>query len=340
MNTYTCNVKLHNLIGDYYVSTGKIATLTPGSGFGELSILSAVHKFRTASAICTTNDSLLFVLYENTYNAVLRRHHFRQQEMSKAIEFLKGIPLCNTYNYSQLAGLAYSMKTCGFEKRTVIVEAGNKISCAYIVRSGDVWVSTEAEKSSSSKKPSRMPALALCILAIGKVIGEQDILDGKITYSSSYRANSDCSLYEIPLEMYRNALKTPSVEYPATAQITKELKQTSNSRAERAKTSIASLLLNLTNDLVLKGDLIKVLPSVIEVDSTEHFLPPRTHPITVSTRPETGLIPPSFEDSFEYLNLQQLSLKTEFSSPRAPTASMRRSMASPRGTLKVEGCRN
>ena len=46
----------------------KVAVLSPGSGFGELSILSSTHKFRTASAICNQNDSLLFVLHEKTYN--------------------------------------------------------------------------------------------------------------------------------------------------------------------------------------------------------------------------------------------------------------------------------
>jgi CRP-like cAMP-binding protein len=332
VSTYSYNEKQYSFTDGYYASTGKIATLTPGSGFGELSILSAVHKFRTASAICNTNDSLLFILYENTYNAVLRRHHFRQQEMSQAIEFMKGIPLCNTYNYSQLAGLAYSMKTCGFEKKAVIIEAGNKISCVYIVRSGDVWVSTEVEKSCSNKKPCRMPALALCILAIGKVLGEQDILDGKITYSSSYIANSDCWLYEIPLETYRNALKTPSFEYPATAQITKDLKQKCNGRAERAKTSIESLLLNLTEDFVLKGDLMKVLPSVIEADSPHQILPTRT-PIAETTRPETGHMTIGFEDSFEYFNLQRLS----HPSPWAPTTSMRRSTTSPRSAGGRDG---
>ena len=39
-----------------------------GVGFGELSILSSTHKMRIASAIGMTDEDLIFVMYEMTYN--------------------------------------------------------------------------------------------------------------------------------------------------------------------------------------------------------------------------------------------------------------------------------
>jgi hypothetical protein len=118
----------------------KVATLPKGFGFGELSILSSTHKFRTASAVCKTSDSLLFVLHEKTYNQVLRRHHFRQQELSAAMESLVDIPLCEKHTVSQLAGIAYSLKSVNYPKKHEIVKMGSPITCAMLIRSGEVRI--------------------------------------------------------------------------------------------------------------------------------------------------------------------------------------------------------
>ena len=268
---------------------------------------------------------------------VLRRHHFRQQEMSRAIEFLKGIPLCCSYNYSQLAGLAYSMKISGFEKKTVIADAGTLISSVYIVRTGDVWVSKELSESSTSKKTSHMPTLALCILAVGKILGEQDILEGKKTYSSMYKANSDCSLYEVPLEIYRGALKAPSVEYFQTAEVARDLKEASDKRVNRAQNSITSLLLKYSDDVTLKGNLVKILPSVIDTEYTESFSP-RT-PVEKSQKSESEPAKGhTVNESFESL-LGHIEPSLTSYSPQVPPRSARRSTAStsPRVFSAVNG---
>ena len=46
----------------------RVAVMQGGVGFGELSILSSTHKMRTASAIGMTDEDLIFVMYEMTYN--------------------------------------------------------------------------------------------------------------------------------------------------------------------------------------------------------------------------------------------------------------------------------
>ena len=46
----------------------RVAIMQGGVGFGELSILSSTHKLRTATAVGMTDDDLIFVMYEKTYN--------------------------------------------------------------------------------------------------------------------------------------------------------------------------------------------------------------------------------------------------------------------------------
>ena len=46
----------------------RVAVLQGGVGFGELSILSSTHKLRTASAVGMTDEDLVFMMYEKTYN--------------------------------------------------------------------------------------------------------------------------------------------------------------------------------------------------------------------------------------------------------------------------------
>jgi hypothetical protein len=75
-----------------------VANLAVGTGFGELAILSATHKFRTASAVCKDDNSILFIINQETYNSALRRHHFRQQEMSHAVQMLRCVYIHATFN--------------------------------------------------------------------------------------------------------------------------------------------------------------------------------------------------------------------------------------------------
>ena len=113
----------------------QVNVLQGGVGFGELSILSSTHKLRTTSAVGMTDEDLIFVMYEKTYNEgitmiplipslpifcvtlnfsyfpfflsclwlVLRKYHFRQQELTTTITYLGSIPLCESLPFSKLA---------------------------------------------------------------------------------------------------------------------------------------------------------------------------------------------------------------------------------------------
>jgi hypothetical protein len=158
------------------------------------------------------------------------------------------------------------MKLCGFENKTVVVEAGSTIKCVYFIRSGEVRVSKESGQTGPISK--RIPDLAVSILSVGKILGEQDILNGSGKYSSSYKACSDCMLYEMPLENYLKALETPSPEYAAAVSVGKDMKKTGFERANRALVSIRNLMTHYSDDLFLKESLIKVLPTIIDTDYT------------------------------------------------------------------------
>ena len=189
----------------------RVHVLERGSGFGELSILSSSYKFRTASAICQSDDSLIFVMYDKTYNEVLRKYHFRQQELSSTITFLASLPICRNLLFSNLASIAYSMRSTNYPKQTNIVNMGSKIDNVIIVKDGEVHMSNTQYKKVNSCASlgllrNRIPQMLLCALCKGMILGENDINEGRNYYSHSYTAVVDSSMYELPMKVYRKML--------------------------------------------------------------------------------------------------------------------------------------
>lgn len=116
-----------------------IVTLTAGQGFGEYAILSSTHKFRGATAVAADEDStLLFIVNAETYNATLRKHHFRQQQMSSAMALLKELPIFNFQSTAKIAQFAYNLTCQTYSPRTVIARANTKINTLFLISSGIV----------------------------------------------------------------------------------------------------------------------------------------------------------------------------------------------------------
>lgn len=207
-----------------------IVNLPVGKGFGEAAILKATNKFRNSTIVTNTDDvsTVLLVLHVDTYNAIMRRHHFRHLKTKTTIELLQQLPLFMKYPHSQIAAIAYTMKSQEYSVRTTIVKAGQPIKNVLLIASGEIKVfpGTNANNSSAqnitrngaknreysknsneilvSMLEKRLPALAVAQLGYGQIIGENELHKGASTFAYTYVVvSSECEILEIPIDIYR-----------------------------------------------------------------------------------------------------------------------------------------
>jgi CRP-like cAMP-binding protein len=188
-----------------------IVTLKAGQGFGEYAILSSTHKFRGASAVAA-DDCLLFIVYADTYNATLRKHHFRQQQMSSAIALLKELPIFNFQSNAKIAQFAYNLRCQTYSPRTIIARASAKINTLYLISSGAIKVvsnkSTEYEEEQQDELSMHVgltKRLDLCALEFGRgqIIGLWEILKDQSVYDMTYITSASCELLEISSQYFQ-----------------------------------------------------------------------------------------------------------------------------------------
>ena len=116
----------------------------------------------------------------------------------------------------------------------------------------------------------RMPELCACILLKGMIVGEIDIAQENTVYTSTYYCETDCAIFEMPLSVYSSNMKESmksNERYPEKAAQNMELKMRNDARADRAKHSVKSLMVNSGENAFLKHQLEQVLPCIIDIDS-------------------------------------------------------------------------
>ena len=185
-----------------------IVTLKAGQGFGEYAILSSTHKFRGATAVATNSDeesTMLFIVNADTYNATLRKHHFRQQQMSSAMALLKELPIFNFQSTAKIAQFAYNLTCQTYSPRTVIARANSNIHTLFLISSGSIKVvanismhsgdasATDDEAPDTARRPD------LCALEFGRgqIIGLWEILKDQPSYEMTYTTSTTCELLQI-----------------------------------------------------------------------------------------------------------------------------------------------
>ena len=195
-----------------------VFNLPQGGGFGEFAILSTTQKLRSAAAVTTTDDSLLFIMHGETYDACLRKFHFRQRALSSATKLLQGLPLFNYMSFSKISQVAYTMKSLTYTNHSTITAAGQPIKSVFLIAAGQVKVFAVKENS-RSKNPvvrnveKRIPALAVCLLGPGQIIGSNELKKSEDKFEMTYVANSSlCELFEMPLTIYMDHLTAPALK--------------------------------------------------------------------------------------------------------------------------------
>lgn len=201
-----------------------IVTLKAGQGFGEYAILSSTHKFRGATAVAA-DDCLLFIVYADTYNATLRKHHFRQQQMSSAIALLKELPIFNFQSNAKIAQFAYNLRCQTYSPRTIIARANTKINTLYLINSGSIKAVANAggnkcgeNSAESDSEASRVTLrrLELCALEFGRgqIIGLWEVLKDQVVYEMTYISSASCELLEISRQYFQEVMSA-SKKIPA-----------------------------------------------------------------------------------------------------------------------------
>ncbi len=257
-----------------------IATLKEGQGFGEFAILSTTGKLRMCAAVAITDDTLIFVLHGDTYNAVLRQHHYRSKQLSQATALLKQLPLFNTFSFSKLSQIAYGMKSSSFTNTSVLVKGGAAIKTVLLVNSGQVKVLRPLAKR---KEPSnadgvynaqetlemRLPKLALAIMGRGCIIGQHELYNGLETFQNTYICCSPvCEVFEMPTNIFRECCLSAEAQALAEARALRTVLDARavdySDRVQRTEESTKKFAMAHAKSIDDKAQLLRLLPLLID----------------------------------------------------------------------------
>ena len=260
-----------------------IATLNERQGFGEFAILSQTGKLRMCAAVAVTDESFLFVLHANTYNTVLRQHHYRSKQLSACTALLQELPIFNTYSYSKLSNIAYGMKSSLFSNGSTLVKVGTKVKFVMIVSSGQVKVIQPQHKIEAAREDGvfsqqelmemRLPKLAHAMLGRGSIIGQRELQPNCSTTSETFgmtyiASGHECEVFEMPANLYRECCTTPDILAGRKVQALNahlgSKDQEYKDRIGRAKASISEFSLAGARSADEKDQLLRLLPLLID----------------------------------------------------------------------------
>ena len=252
-----------------------IVNLKAGFGFGELAILSTANKLRSCAAVSFTPDTFLFVLHADTYNAVMRQHHYRQKQLASATSLLRQLTLFNHYPYSKLSNIAYSMRSQSHSTSSILVSAGQPVTKVLLVNTGQVRVLRPEKTTPKSGNPEmvaverRLPKLAIAVLGRGSVIGELEMHRRLPTFQMTYVSCSpDCEVFEMPASVYLEVAASPAARETDTYknnEAAKSSRETSHfERMDRAILSMKGMMMKHANVEDDKVTLLKMLPMLVD----------------------------------------------------------------------------
>ena len=285
----------------------KIATLKEGQGFGEFAILSTSGKLRMCAAVAATEETFLFVLHGDTYNTVLRQHHYRSKQLSAATALLQELPIFNTYSYSQLSNIAYGMKSTCHGTQSFVAREGARVESVLIVYKGQVKVlkpqkkllpkSSDGIYTAAETLEMRLPKLAYAILGTGSIIGEFEIQNNLHTFAMEYMSSApDTEVFEMPAAIYRDCMVGSSAQSELVAQklrYTKNREAEYSQRVDRTEDSMKSFAMNYARATDDKAQLLKLLPLLIDGVTLDGGLGVED----ASTLPHQGFISTKYRDA-------------------------------------------
>jgi len=266
-----------------------ILKLNEGSGFGEYAILSSTQKLRSCAAVSTHNDTMLLILDEKVYNEVLRKHHFRQRNLSNCIKLLQEIPVIQNYSYSKISQLAYNMNYMQHSGNKKIITSNQIINKVLVILSGEIKVYKPNEKEKETKRnviisntfvkkiEKRLPRLAVAILGRGKLIGDQELQISETKYIMTYESNiAGCEVFEIPADIYIEYFCIPEIRdlpiYKSLDIYSKKKENEQTARYERSRIAMKSMVTNPTITCQsVNVDILSVLHNMVDMQEATSF---------------------------------------------------------------------
>ncbi len=175
--------------GQEKVSLQKVAEMPQGTSFGELAIMDAVLKPRSATIRCT-EDCHFLVLDRDIYKQVLGDDEKR--ELDATIDFLRLNPLFKVWSaYALRSWVALFRRREKFQRNAIIYREKDKADDIYLIRSGQV-LSTKAitmqERQEGDEslvlddedqviavaRSSKIKTKEIAIFGPGEIIGEEE----------------------------------------------------------------------------------------------------------------------------------------------------------------------
>ena len=164
------------------------------------------------------NGSLYGNVMVCMFSAVLRKHHFRQAQMSNAMALLREMPAFNWYSYSKMSQIAYKLKSLTFSPRSTLAKAGQPIRAVYVVHTGLVQGivpggggqgSGGGEGGERAAAPAHNTSpLYLIQLGRGQLIGQWELLRGIDTFQMTYVTCGTAELFELQREHFEVHIMT------------------------------------------------------------------------------------------------------------------------------------
>ena len=214
-------------------------------------------------------------MHAETYNAVLRQHHYRQKQLSSATALLSELPLFKNQNYSKIASIAYTMRSQTYSSGTIIIKQGDIINNVLLIASGQVKVFAPVAKDSSSTGDvskvveKRLPKLAVAMLGRGQIIGESEMMKGQREFQMTYETcAASTEILEVPATVFKESVGTvefkQSVVYKSVETINAEMENTREGRLTRAYEAMKKMVEGESKQLKNKDELMNILPTIID----------------------------------------------------------------------------
>jgi len=172
--------------------------------------LATTHKVRSCSAVALDDDSFILVVNAETYNVVLRHHHFRQKQLQTSIAIIQELPLFKNLNESSLTAIASMVKNANFKKKELIVSEGDSIQYVIVIIGGDVKVC----KTQKVVHPNEVEGIyikkktVVDTLGKGKIIGQLELFKDTRHFEYTYEASTLTETMLIPVTAFLEGMKS------------------------------------------------------------------------------------------------------------------------------------
>jgi CRP-like cAMP-binding protein len=216
------------------------------------------------------------VLHADTYNAVLRQHHYRQKQLSSATALLSELPLFKGHNYSKIASIAYTMRSQSYSSGTILAKHGEIINNVLLIASGQVKVyappaqgNTHTDEKDKNTPTKRLPRLAVCLLGRGQIVGEIEISKNSRTFQMTYETcSATTEILEMPATTFKDSISTEEIKqsmiYKSIEDINEEKEQRRVGRLTRAYDAVKKMMEGNSSEKKAKDELMSILPAIID----------------------------------------------------------------------------